>query len=127
MLRVSVEGRLQKEAVSDQAPLSAAGRPRELGLDQRSAAVQTEAVRTGVPRLLEIWAFRSVALAPGEALLSSIYSENEKEVFLAAGLAPEALGCQRGVCVLKSSPEFSRFRTQFMYRSQARFFFTAYF
>lgn len=60
-------------------------------------------------------------------LLSSIYSENEKVVFLAAGLAPEALGCQRGVCVLKSSPEFSRFRTQFMYRSQARFFFTAYF
>lgn len=67
MLRVSVEGRLQKEAVSDQAPLSAAGRPRELGLDQRSAAVQTEAMRTGVPGLLEIWAFRSVALAPGEA------------------------------------------------------------
>lgn len=39
-----------------------------LGLDQRSAAVQTEAVCTGVPGLLEIWAFRSVALAPGEAL-----------------------------------------------------------
>ena len=44
-------------------------------------------------------------------LLGSIYSENWGEVFLAAGPAPESSGSGCAVCVLRSSPERSRFRT----------------
>lgn len=43
--------------------------------------------------------------------LSSIYSKDKEEVFLAAGLTPQAAGRGRAVCALKSSPEFSGFRT----------------
>lgn len=101
-------GGLQEEAVGDQAALSTSRRPRELGLDQGSAALQVEAKLFG---LMEAGLPQSAARAPREALLSGIYSENRKEVFPAAGLAPDASGDRHGPGVVKSPPEFPRFRT----------------
>lgn len=48
---------------------------------------------------------------PTSPHLSGIYSEDREEVCLAVGLAPQAVGRGRAICALKSSPEFSGFRT----------------
>lgn len=96
-------GGLQEEAVGDQAALSTSWCPREPGLDQGSAVPQAEAELFG---LAEAGLSQSAARAPREALLSSVYSENRKEVFPAVGLVPDASGGCCGPGVVKSPPEF---------------------
>lgn len=126
-LPASAHGGLQREAVCDQAPRSAPRRPRELGLDQGSTVVQADTVHTELFGPFEVETFPSAALASRKVLLSSIYSEDKKEALLATGPALQASGGMGAVCALKSSPEFSRFGAQFMYRFKTRLFFTAHF